>query len=488
VVHITSSIKAFDKFSQSDQWASWLRKVAWLITCVGFVVVCRVTRLEEFNAEEDDEDEEEEEEEEEEEKKNKNNSWRKLKRRRSTSDGSSSSSSLSSSHRRRRRRRRSSASSSFSLCKEFETPHVMDFTTLYLKYRKLCTGQMHWRVFVDVESKDDIHQLMRRGELPACRYASDTFKDINLVELTDVIVLCDTPPTSKGDIRSCVSSIYHGEWEIYDQKLKCASQAEQLNCTTLMTTQAHESKQADPLHSTLPLIPPCDETLTNLPDSMQQSYRETMYPGMPVEHRAPVERTANEINWKRMQLEIPAGRTYVAVHQPKPPDNVDVTRQALLESVCMRFGIPMSLVSTGDASGTARLNASSGSESTLIIYKESQDRRRSLLESFVQQAYCFLHDTLEVQVSIVPKPSVEALNENYKSGFLKWPSFVRLYSAATGIEKTAFNELGPLEQAEQIRKEDQQLQIAAQKKAAEGAKKLAAAGKRKEDSKKTAKE
>jgi hypothetical protein len=99
---------------------------------------------------------------------------------------------------------------------------------------------------------------------------------------------------------------------------------------------------------------------------------------------APAMQTRRE---DKNQLEIKDGRTYVSAQIAEAPADLGTSRQAFLESCCLGWGIPMSMLSSGDASGKAKLNSDSAGPETARVFREAQSDRRKKAETYISNIY-----------------------------------------------------------------------------------------------------
>jgi hypothetical protein len=87
------------------------------------------------------------------------------------------------------------------------------------------------------------------------------------------------------------------------------------------------------------------------------------------------------------QFQLDAGRLYVPSHLPEAPVELLPIRQAFLETVCLTFGIPLSMVSSGDATGRVKLNSETASPETARIFREAQADRKRRVETHIGNFY-----------------------------------------------------------------------------------------------------
>ncbi|MDO9173884.1 MAG: hypothetical protein Q7V62_03705 [Actinomycetota bacterium] len=102
------------------------------------------------------------------------------------------------------------------------------------------------------------------------------------------------------------------------------------------------------------------------------------------------------------QFALDTGKQYVAAHMPEAPIDVAVVRQAYLECVCLVFGVPMSMLSSGDASGHAKLNSETASPETAQIFRDAQRDRAKRFEQDVRAVCQFLNRVHDTEALIRP--------------------------------------------------------------------------------------
>lgn len=88
------------------------------------------------------------------------------------------------------------------------------------------------------------------------------------------------------------------------------------------------------------------------------------------------------------EYELPPGRILAPnYHIPEAPADMLSAKQAWIETVCLAFQIPMSMLSAGDATGKAKLNKESAGSDASRIYLEAQSARKRKLEGWIGAMY-----------------------------------------------------------------------------------------------------
>jgi len=84
-------------------------------------------------------------------------------------------------------------------------------------------------------------------------------------------------------------------------------------------------------------------------------------------------------------IPLEPGQNYTATAMADSPTDLLSHRQSKREAVCIRLSIPMSLISSGDATGKAKLNTQGASPDHLRIFKEAQKGRRREYERWLNK-------------------------------------------------------------------------------------------------------
>ena len=242
----------------------------------------------------------------------------------------------------------------------------------------------------------------------------------NMTELHNVVVIGATSlPDSEGTIHSKVKRLMVGLWMLYQSKLLNTMRADAGRAHPVLVTQdiddnvgggGHDDKttkgaalaafnqqtpqrreqepDAKRVHALVAARNQGNHCLANLlqttdltlAQAEQQAKREYMGGSKVFE-----------------QFELDAGRAFVSTHLPEAPADLLPLRQAFMESVCLAQGVPMSMISSGDASGRAKLNTENASPETAQIFRDAQSDRRKRVASHIASFYQHLYGDSHVE-------------------------------------------------------------------------------------------
>lgn len=304
-------------------------------------------------------------------------------------------------------------------------------------------------------------------------------------EIVGITVMGSSLPDNYGRLSSKVKRVMHGEWAIYQLKVRLTMEADSQRAHPTVVTQAHEERRYDPLSAAGAAHPGFEQTIA----AQRAADEELTDPALRVHALVRTLNTcaagARAVEAART-FEIDAGRTYVNVRSAEAPAELAVARQAFLESCCLAWGIPMAMISSGDATGKARLNSATASPETARIFREAQSARKHRLEGYMrdmydamfksQHAQRYLQGQLEAKYKRLKlqhegEPDIEALLaddeatshdaiskstrmrvqipcnpqndmwvERLRLGVIKYADFARIDSMQMGVPLSSYNE------------------------------------------------
>jgi hypothetical protein len=267
-------------------------------------------------------------------------------------------------------------------------PTVMNVHLLQFLHRIDVRGQHHWRVFTPItpwETPGD-------GGIP-CEFPG-------LMELPYVKIIGDSLPGNNGEIYSKAKRIFAAEWQLYEHKKKLTMQADTQRSHPVLYQQYVEQKKdvmdQNGSHE-LDQDQRVPESRDQAPDAMRTHafVRHLNTHGGHCGEEQQQQQTRTRTS-SLPTVTIEQGKSYVNNHLPEAPAEMPVVRQAVIESICLAYGVPMSMLSSGDASGTARLNTESAGPETARIFREAQADRKRRLESNIRAMYDHLYSTRHV--------------------------------------------------------------------------------------------
>ncbi len=278
-----------------------------------------------------------------------------------------------------------------------QKPTVMNLDRLKVFHRVDVNGVHHWRAFTP------------------CVLGMENCEFPSLTELFDVRFLGNLDlPDSDGRLYSKVKRVLL-EWEIYDRKKRHTIEADARRAKPTVFTQVQEQKH-DPLDMHIGSDGPSDDMggenrADPLPSESVRVHHaliRSRNTGIPCNQLLAMEDEGREMSHaqqgdllraqaNRNTYEIERGREYVAATLPEAPVELHVSRQALLETLTLLFGIPMSMISSGDASGRAKLNSETAGPETARIFREAQGDRKKQLERDIRTMYRHMFAAHHVQ-------------------------------------------------------------------------------------------
>lgn len=269
-------------------------------------------------------------------------------------------------------------------------PTVMNVHLLQFLHRIDVRGLHHWRVFTPItpwESPSD-------GGIP-CEFPG-------LMELPYVKIIGDSLPGNDGQIYSKAQRIFAAEWQLYEHKKRLTMDADQLRSHPVIYQQYVDQNQ-DLLNMNGSHEFDQDQSVPESRDQEPAAMRTHAF----VRHLNTkgghcggtgerVETRTRPANNGLPTVTIEQGKAYVNNHLPEAPAEMPVVRQAVIESICLAYGVPMSMLSAGDATGRAKLNTETAGPETARIFREAQADRKRRLESNIRAMYDHLYATRHV--------------------------------------------------------------------------------------------
>jgi hypothetical protein len=322
-------------------------------------------------------------------------------------------------------------------------------------------------------------------------------------EILGVIVLHDaSPPDEFGNLNSIVLRVMTLDWSLYQHKRALTFRADSARAAPRITTQANDggggarndatsgrnvTSAVSPHLNTVPLgeLPPCDaraaqtravqiraahlnhlQNGTALTDAELDALKKSAPP-------APAAASASG------EIEIRPGRVYVHAQMAEAPADLMPVRLAYLATVCQEFGVPMSMIASGDTTGKSRLNSASATTEMARIFHDGQSYRRSRLEIISRGAWQYMYADAQVEafiraeverdgadatvpladmvkstdvlVTVPCELSFEHLDRWLATGVVRYDAYCQQMSSQTGVSTGIFNHVqGMTEDAQHI--------------------------------------
>jgi hypothetical protein len=392
-------------------------------------------------------------------------------------------------------------------------PSVLNLARVRIWHKVDVMGRHYWRFY---ESHPNSAHLMG---LASQRMLHER-------EIRDVHVRGDTLPDDSGCIFSRVRRVMEGDWALFQSKKLLTMTADRERATpTLVTQQANDKAHTDKdLASTQGLMmmtgaPYADgggdmmadpstvramalvrehNSCLRMADGSIVPYQERQSGASSMPSAATQQRA-------RTQVRIDTGQQFVSAPLAEAPADLLPTRQAFLEVVSLEWGVPLSMISSGDASGKARLNSATAGAETAKVYQATQAHIRRRSESRLRELYSFMYGEkhvadyvrrvlqrysrsrrdqgkassmspskvtfdfeelqrqAQVTIEIPSQPSMLELNELLDKGVLEYDPYCHYAAQQTGISLRSFKK------RQKLSDESAQINGCAPKEPAEGA-------------------
>ena len=254
-------------------------------------------------------------------------------------------------------------------------PALLNMDRITMLHRMDVYGRHEWKVFEEVSPIWEAD-----SPVPGWR------------ELFDCRVFGTSLPDNTGQLSSRIMCIYLSEWQMYESKKQLTFEADRMRARPPIMTQSLATKH-DPNDATSAAHPSADQAVpammmdqtdaARLVHAQVRAFNTRTAEDSCTDERPRAAAAAGSARDDRIEIE--AGRVYVSNHMAEAPLELNVARQALLESVCLTFGIPMSMLSSGDASGRAKLNSETASPETARIFQEAQAGRKQQLAYWITE-------------------------------------------------------------------------------------------------------
>lgn len=269
-------------------------------------------------------------------------------------------------------------------------PELVDLDQVEVEHRKTVIGSRHeWRVWRQAPPNG---APMRPGGVERMDPARPS-----CIQMLDIIVFGspEEMPNARGEISSLVKRIWDTEWQVWDVKRRMTMLADQTRAQPRIVTQRAESKYDAEAQATMATCEMSEAALDALPatQAVHQRIRalntQTVLNvhGAVYRHRQHPDDDADDDDTRLPQARIDAGQEYVPAPMPEVPLDSLPFRQSLRESIGLAYGIPLSMLSSGDATGRSKLNAETASPETARIFREAQGQRKRRVEERIRTLF-----------------------------------------------------------------------------------------------------
>lgn len=241
-------------------------------------------------------------------------------------------------------------------------------------------------------------------------------------EIPDVYVLGDETgwPTRNGQLRSSLARLMLSDaYTTYQSKMTLTQLADRQRAHPVLVTQAAAAAGAggamsDPdlvtgsitmRDNDLQLVPVALSAaqraqVNKVADSCARANQQVRNEPGPICNPDVTQGGAGQKRKSRdgqTEYEISPGQVLApGVHLAEAPLDLLPAKQAWMEAVSLDFGVPLSMLSSGDATGKAKLNAESAGPETARLYLEGQNERRRELENNIAAMYTFMYSKRRV--------------------------------------------------------------------------------------------
>ena len=231
------------------------------------------------------------------------------------------------------------------------------------------------------------------------------------IEVPHVKVIGSEMPDVAGKLSSKMIRLYRGPWEIYHDMVQNMRRADRERANpTLVTVEdgAAAHRNSDPQMITSytginDLATPAPQNLTPMQAAQANAVADAVFMRNCASSCEPMQAAAAAAANPRKrkersseggftEYEVTPGRTIASNHMPEPPANPLPWKLAVLESVCIMYKLPMSMLTNGDATGKQKLNANNSVSSQMSrIFLEAQASLRRDIECIISGMYAHMY-------------------------------------------------------------------------------------------------
>lgn len=251
-------------------------------------------------------------------------------------------------------------------------------------------------------------------------------------EIADVCVLGDETswPTSQGQIRSILARLQLSDaYETYKSKMANTRIADSLRAHPRLITQQAATSSTSAALSDPDMVSGAitvhDSAMNLVPVALSEEARrqfietadrvamknQTRNDAGPIANpcgggssAAAAASTKRKFRDGEDEYNITPGQVLApGVHLAEAPNDLLPAKQAWMEAVSLAFGVPLAMLSSGDATGKAKLNAESAGPESSRIYLEAQKERRRSLSAQIAAIYSFMYSRQRVWSKITDK-------------------------------------------------------------------------------------
>jgi hypothetical protein len=359
-------------------------------------------------------------------------------------------------------------------------PCVLEMERLVIRHRINVYSQHEWQVF----EKATGAATFSGGDQTANTH-------MNLRPIKNIKVVGKDFPDNNGIISSRMTRILSGPYQLYVAKMNNTFVAdfERSRPTTFMQIQEnkdmHDDKTltGDPTFAAARGVPPpnreqrqdimrniAEVAISNLCGGDGSSVGLPRPPGGggpggPGGSGVDAFGGVSDESDGKPKYQLPLGREIAQNHMAEAPADLLPARLAFFEAVCLQFGMPMSMLSTGDSSGKAKLNSSHAGAETARIFVEAQATRKREAKLLIEDVHEFMYgdkmskqffedvfqetgmkpkfsDTEKarrVTVTMPANPDIDTIMLLHTQGVLRWPAVARALAIKTGFSVNSFN-------------------------------------------------
>lgn len=209
-------------------------------------------------------------------------------------------------------------------------------------------------------------------------------------------------PDHLGRCQSVVKRLRDNEWSVFQRKLQLTKHVESERSNPVLVSQSIEDERHKPdMLSGSADVSKKQAALSAASSDRQERLHQALVTAKnscwPSEQysssgdvNATVQQKRDEFVHKRL-YEMSNGRHYVPATMPEVPIDLIPSKIAYFEQVCLAYRVPMSMLSSGDATGRVKLNAASASPESARIFRDSQFELKEQWQCWITEMYHHIH-------------------------------------------------------------------------------------------------
>jgi len=229
---------------------------------------------------------------------------------------------------------------------------------------------------------------------------------------SEVRVIWESYPDAQGVVQSPVRRLYESLFRLYETKERFTMEADRKRARPVVTTKelvkptSNDPKATSLADPTLRVDEPLSRTEREACDAIFQKDHDC---GSATDSATSAAQRSRK-RPRAEQQELDPERDAVNTLEAQAPGDFPTVHLMVVEAVCMELGVPMSEISSGDASGRPKLNQATAGPEQARVFRESQAavKRMLLQEMYRHLGWMSAYNAADAHLASNPNDCSEA--------------------------------------------------------------------------------